>query len=91
MHIVMKNKVEGNEFLYSVIAVIFSVDQPPLDGSEVKKEVSETIDKFFETLKFDDTSGEVLLEEVNVSELVSALDLQKRWMYKGSLTTPPCS
>lgn len=26
MHIVMKNTIEDNEFLYSVIAVIFSVD-----------------------------------------------------------------
>lgn len=87
----MKNKKQDSEFLYSVIAVIFSVDQAPLDGSEIDEDVVEVIDQYFEGLKWEDTSGQVMLEEVNVGTLVEAVDLNKRWMYRGSLTTPPCT
>lgn len=66
MHIVMANKNKESEFLYSVIAVIFSLDQS-LTDKEVKEDVVDTIDNYFESLKWDDASGNVLLDEVNVA------------------------
>lgn len=57
------------------------------------------IDKFFDTMMYydmlnpKDVSGvpTVYPKEVTLGELMSVVNTGDRWVYKGSLTTPPCT
>ena len=35
-------------------------------------------------------SKDPLVTEVHIGSLLMSLDFSKRWVYKGSMTTPPC-
>ena len=52
------------------------------------------IDRFFESLKFEALSRSddpVEVSEVNYGELMHMVATDSRYVYKGSLTTPPCT
>ena len=50
------------------------------------------ISAFFDGLKWDDESGDAIVSDMilygNLMEMVNS---NKRWIYKGSVTTPPCA
>ncbi len=41
-------------------------------------------------MKFDQGTGDVLVEEINFGEFLEMVDYDARWIYKGSKTRPPC-
>ena len=47
------------------------------------------IDKFFDSL--DIKSGSYTIDDIPFGQLMNIFDQNKRWVYKGSLTTPPCT
>lgn len=49
------------------------------------------IDAFFDGLKWDDGGDAVVTDMVLYGDLMEMVDSNKRWMYKGSVTTPPCA
>ena len=53
------------------------------------------IDTFFETLDWDIVTGAVdtgpKVNLVTYGDLLSMVDVNNRWVYKGSATAPPCS
>lgn len=56
----------------------------------------EIIDKFFDSLKLDQidpdkNTNEVSVGNVPFGQLMSMLSTNKRWVYAGSATKPPCS
>jgi carbonic anhydrase len=51
------------------------------------------IDMFFDNLmyeKIDDPSKSIIADEIALGELMAVLNLKDRFIYSGSLTTPPC-
>ena len=73
---------------HSTIAILF-------DNTKYHEEANtahnkEIIGKFFNSLKLEDATGESVTAEVNLGELMNMIDLNNRWTYKGSHTTPPC-
>lgn len=73
-----------------VVGVIF-------DTKEYDKNVSpkavEAIDKFFDTLMMHQIKAaddKYKVGEVALGELMAFIDTTNRWVYSGSLTTPPC-
>lgn len=54
------------------------------------------IDKFFDSLKFDEVADSTASppvaysSEVALGELMAVINMRDRWVYKGSLTTPTC-
>ncbi|MFN9906193.1 MAG: carbonic anhydrase family protein, partial [bacterium] len=63
------------------------------EASDVYKRLLETveiIDNFCDSLRLDQTNVP-LVQEIPFGELMSRIDLKNRWVYKGSLTTPPCT
>ena len=72
---------------YDVMGVLFSVNDYNVN---LRKSDIDTIDAFFDSMEWNkiDASHEVSL--INYSNFVKILDLTQRWIYKGSLTTPPC-
>lgn len=68
------------------LGIIFdTVDYDPSVTDSQRK----IIDKFFDSLMLYAHDPES--KEVAYGELIDALDTDNRWVYKGSVTTPPCA
>jgi len=50
----------------------------------------DVIDTFFESLKWIEQRTNPRVEEVQFGKLLMMLNTWDRWIYKGSVTTPPC-
>ena len=69
-----------------MLAVIFSVDKKTT-GQVDQEYVINAIDTFFDSLEWDQDEKDL---QIQFGDLMKALTLSKRWIYKGSKTTPPC-
>lgn len=49
------------------------------------------IDEFFDSLKWSVTDKNPKVEEVTYGKLMMMADMNNRWTYTGSVTTPPCA
>lgn len=79
-------ETEKTNAVASALGVIFDTEN--YDES-VTEEQRQLIDKFFTQLSFGAEDPEV--SEIAFGQLMSVVDSANRWVYKGSLTTPPCS
>jgi len=80
-----------NGFFASAMGIMFSVNDP---SREFKPEEVAVIDKFFDDLDWEKTTKTkklVMVDEVSYGELMMMVDMNNRWTYKGSVTTPPCA
>lgn len=69
------------------MGIIFSVNNYT---KEVEPWEEKIIDNFFDSLKWEDLSGKPVVAHVPYGELMMMVDMDNRWVYKGSVTTPPC-
>lgn len=106
MHIVHQGKDKPDDAFtgeyplgkLGVMGVIFDVDD--YDKDKVSNATIATIDKFFDNLMYEKIDSRpmkdgkvtnvLIAEEIALGELMSALNLGDRYVYTGSLTTPPC-
>lgn len=72
---------------YAATGIFFD---PNVYDSWVTKEQEETINEFFDSLKFD-SNDDPVVDEVKYADLINAIDFSNRWTYRGSVTTPPCA
>ena len=49
-----------------------------------------TIDEFFESMQWDETTKNPKVNLVRYGDLMMMAQMKNRWVYKGSVTTPPC-
>jgi hypothetical protein len=81
--------VEGvkNKVNYAAMGIMFSVKDHTAEATvdEVK-----IIDDFFEQLKWTQTASDPTVNLVSYGKLMMMFDTTDRWVYKGSVTTPPC-
>jgi len=71
------------------MGIIFDTKATHYDA--VNPEVINAIDEFFESLLLTQSDKTTNLKEVKLANLMKYADMNNRWSYKGSLTTPPCS
>lgn len=76
----------GNGFIASAMGLIFSVDN--YDRSVTDDQIS-IIDNFFDSMRWDEANPVVSM--VSYGTLMEMANFNKRWVYKGSVTTPPCA
>lgn len=76
----------------AVQGVVFDTMYYDKDTTE---ETIAVVDKFFDSLQMDKISPDGVMQltspEIPLGELMSVVSTNKRWVYTGSLTTPPCS
>lgn len=92
-----EDKGDGIKIFASALGVIF--DRVNYDQS-VTADERLVIDKFFDALVLDSAStekndeGHDILKkdsEIPYSQMLATVNFANRWVYSGSLTTPPCS
>ena len=73
----------------AVIGVMFDTK----NYDEVSWETVQVIDNFFDSLslsRFRYNTTNSTINDVALGELMAVLNTSNRWVYSGSLTTPPC-
>ena len=86
VHLVPKGE-EGNGFVAAALGIIF--DTTNYDKSVTADQVK-IIDNFFDSLVLSSRVNPVAAE-INYGELIMSINTDNRWVYKGSVTTPPCA
>ena len=76
-----------NEIKYAALGIFFSVNDYTYTPTDDEQAI---IDKFFTQLEWDKTASDPLVDLVSYGELMMMVDTDNRWVYKGSVTTPPC-
>jgi len=71
----------------AVIGVIF--DTTRYDTS-IPQSTIDLIDKFFDSLSLDNLNDPTVAA-IPYAKLMNIIDTNNRWVYNGSLTTPPCT
>lgn len=57
----------------------------------LSQQEEDIIDRFFDSLTWSDTSNNPVASFVPYADLVNMVDFDNRWVYQGSVTTPPCA
>jgi carbonic anhydrase len=78
----------GNGFIASAMGLVFSVDKFTADLTFAQQQV---IDIFFDSMKWDAVGESPTVDIVAYGSLMEMADFNNRWVYKGSVTTPPCN
>ena len=78
---------ERNGIKYAAMGIMFSVNDYTAKVSEDEEMI---IDNFFESLKWTETGSDPTVDLVTYGDLHMMVDMTERWVYKGSVTTPPC-
>lgn len=71
---------------YGAVALFFSVKNYDQSISTAE---NETIKDFIQNLKFDDL-GDPIVDVISFGEIMKIARFDQRWVYKGSMTQPPC-
>ena len=88
MHTVhLPQEVNEQEINYAAVGVIFDVKDYT---AKLTKEQYAVIDNFFDSLKWGDLD-QPEVDLVPYGKLMMMVDTSFRWVYKGSVTTPPCA
>lgn len=83
------DNIVSDGFIASAVGLFFSVNSPSraFEPWEVK-----VVDDFFDSLEWTDTtSNPNVVSEVKYGDLMNMADMNNRWTYRGSVTTPPCA
>ena len=80
--------VANNGFVAAAMGIIFSVEEYTSKLSTAEQMV---IDTFFDSLQWADlTTAGPTVDIATYGNLMMLFDMKNRWIYKGSVTTPPC-
>jgi hypothetical protein len=88
MHTVHMAVGPKSGFIAAAMGIMFSVNDytPGVSFEDVT-----IIDKFFDSLGWDEVTKDVVVAEVPYGDLMMMFNMRDRWTYKGSVTTPPCA
>jgi carbonic anhydrase len=88
MHTVHFPQETKNGFIAAAMGLMFSVDDYTAKLTEGEQMI---IDTFFETLQWDSATANPTVDLVSYGNLMTLANFNERWVYKGSVTTPPCA
>jgi len=81
-----------NGFIASAVGIMFSTYSDKDKHSRYDEKEVSIINAFFESLEWTPGSATPkVVDEVKYGDLMNMVDMNNRWTYKGSVTTPPCA
>lgn len=80
-------KADTDSYKAGALGILFSVNNYNVKLSKAEQLI---IDTFFETLDWAKKDGPPV-NLITYGDLLNMLDMKNRWVYKGSMTTPPCA
>ena len=88
MHTVHYPEAPQAGFIASAVGIFFSVNDYTADVTPQEEAI---IDNFFEQMQWNVTDSSPLADLVSYGDLMTMVDTRDRWVYNGSVTTPPCA
>ena len=88
MHTVHLPTSSKNGVKYAAVGILFSTTDYWKEG--VTDALVNTIDSFFDSLQWTQNKANPVVPLVPFGDLMMKMDTENRWIYKGSVTTPPC-
>jgi len=80
---------DSEGYIAAALGIMFSVDKYTAKLTDAERMV---VDNFFESLQWDlETANPMVSNLVAYGDLVNIVDFNNRWVYQGSVTTPPCA
>jgi len=79
------------DFIASAVGIFWSTTDATIKWNELSSYQQDVINNFFESLRWDVTGSNPRVAEVPYGDLMLMVDTDNRWVYKGSVTTPPCA
>ena len=77
-----------NGFIAAAMGLFFSVNDYTKTVTPAQEAI---IDEFFDSLQWTVTDSNPKVDEVTYGKLMMMADMNNRWTYTGSVTTPPCA
>lgn len=77
-----------NGIKYAAMGIMFSVNDYTQEATEEEQKI---IDDFFDQMQWDIDSYDPKVDLVSYGKIMMMFDMNNRWVYKGSVTTPPCA
>jgi len=74
--------------LAAALGIMFSVKSYTAQLTAAERMV---IDNFFDTLQWEKDGKPVISNLIAYGDLINIIDFNNRWVYQGSVTTPPCA
>ena len=87
VHLPTKGETK-NGFIASAMGLFFSVNDYSRNVTPSQVAI---IDEFFDSLSWSTTDSNPKVAEVSYGRIMMMADMNNRWTYKGSVTTPPCA
>lgn len=86
------NPIDPGKIQYGVVGLLFSVENY---DKTINSNTNQTVQEFLHELRlkdlYDADEDHVETEKLNLGEMMNVVNFKRRWVYHGSLTTPPCS
>jgi hypothetical protein len=84
---------EGSKggFIAAAVGIFWSVDNADIAWNDLSSRQQDIINNFFNSLRWEETNSNPRVDEVPYGDLMLMVDTDNRWVYKGSVTTPPCA
>ena len=77
-----------NSIKYAALGIMFSVNEHTAMADQWQIDL---IDEFFDSLQWNETASDPTVPMASYGKLMMMVDTRNRWVYKGSVTTPPCA
>ena len=74
----------------AAMGIMFSTKKEDLNRDFEQWEI-DIIDEFFDSLKWTADKTEPVVDKIPYGKLMMYVDMQNRYTYRGSVTTPPCA
>jgi len=87
VHLTRDEDKTGHGIIAAALGILFSVDNYT---AEIGGEERDVINRFFDSLQMG-PEGDPVVNEVAYGDLINMVDFHNRWVYDGSVTTPPCA
>lgn len=80
--------IKYDGYAAAAMGIMFSVKEPSRTFEAWETKI---IDDFFDSLLWTQTDSNPSVDKVSYGKIMMMFDMQNRWTYKGSVTTPPCA